>query len=676
MRVLGLWSTRLGAAAFAALFATSAMAQLPFVAPAKGTGVNNAVNVQNPNAPTGAAWQQSNYPYPGQCLADPANTALFPLLSPCVAGTGSFACNGTSAPQTAAGWMECGTGVRTVFKPLNALIPDSTAAAAIPQPKYVWPVLNPPDYLPDTASFPGADYYEVAVHEAQGFQALASAGLFPNPQAVGAFPAVPDGMQWTGMICNIPTGCSCPNGLTGTFKTNYCSDTSIDPAGRIPAGAPVYTPIWGMGQVNNAGGPVTQILQNWLGTCSTSGALCWAGGPLPSLPSLASPLPACPAQETCNVLGLFAPGAASAWSQNNYVSTWPSISIRGKRGTPVVVKWVNEFPDNHLFCPHPEAADWPCAIDRTFMGMKATIDPALANGIVPTDRVNQFGSPQQPDNSWVTHLHGGEIPPSTDGFAELWYGNSTTATAYNNLANGFVSPPFENPSGLHLKRPAGNAATYTYPMVQDEATIWFHDHTLGKTHHNVIAGPAGFFPVVDPAKHGALTAWNYKTAPVAGSEYSWLDPVTLPRDALTIPKYDLFFAIQDRAFNDDGSINFSNGLGQALPPNGNGVPSAVTPGVVPEIHPVWLPEYFGEAAIMNGVVWPKKAVEAGWYRIRIADGSDSRCWTLGFQASATPIAPGAQPVPNVPFYILASDQGYLAKPISIYAKKFTMCPGE
>ena len=50
-------------------------------------------------------------------------------------------------------------------------------------------------------------------------------------------------------------------------------------------------------------------------------------------------------------------------------------------------------------------------------------------------------------------------------------------------------------------------------MVQEEATIWFHDHTLGKTHHNVIAGPAGFFPVKEPAKHGALTALGRPAPP-------------------------------------------------------------------------------------------------------------------------------------------------------------------
>jgi len=105
--------------------------------------------------------------------------------------------------------------------------------------------------------------------------------------------------------------------------------------------------------------------------------------------------------------------------------------------------------------------------------------------------------------------------------------------------------------------------TYTYPMNQEEALIWFHDHTLGKTHHNVIAGPAGFFPVKDPAKHGAVVGGVCQGA--AGTcDYTWLDPVTEPRGGLGIPKYDLFFAVQDRAFNDDGSINFSNGLGQGV----------------------------------------------------------------------------------------------------------------
>ncbi len=117
------------------------------------------------------------------------------------------------------------------------------------------------------------------------------------------------------------------------------------------------------------------------------------------------------------------------------------------------MKWVNEFPNNHVLCPHPEAADWPCAIDRTFMGVKAKIDHALASslaGTVPPDGVNQYGSPQQPDNSWVTHLHGGEIPPSTDGFAMKWVGNAVTAVKYDMVGQNLRDAPVREP---HQHRP-------------------------------------------------------------------------------------------------------------------------------------------------------------------------------------------------------------------------------
>ena len=202
-------------------------------------------------------------------------------------------------------------------------------------------------------------------------------------------------------------------------------------------------------------------------------------------------------------------------------------------------------------------------------------------------------------------------------------------------------PPFVRPA---VREPAracdlaaarlGNSDTYTYPMVQEEATIWFHDHTLGKTHHNVIAGPAGFFPVKDrrsTARVNGLARRRRRPRRRPAAEYTWLDPVTEPRGAARIPKYDLFFAIQDRAFNDDGSINFSNGLGQpAAAARGPGGSPPVTNGVNPQVHPVWVPEYFGDHALVNGVAWPKKTVEPGWYRIRLVDGSDSRCWTIGF----------------------------------------------
>ncbi len=638
--------------AFAAgllLAAAPALAQLPFPP-------------QNQFGPTGAA-QQTNYPYPGQCVVDPAN-AQSPVafgwgVPACDAATNaqSFACEpGASGlpNQSAGGWRSCGPTVP--FRVLNPIIAASVPLAGAPAtPRFQWEVLNPPDYTPDTTKFPGADYYEIGVHEAWGFQALASAtgtvvgtGLFPdvrkyNLQKGTAYPDVPNGMQWTGLICNVAAGCTCPAELDPAFEAAYCSVPG-NPR-LIPAGAPLYTPIWGVGQKNNLG--LSQLVG----------------------------VPAGPATE---------------WSPNNYLATWPSISIRATKGRPVVVRWVNEFPNNHLFCPHPEAADWPCAIDRTFMGVKARIDPATEppgfrqpNPLSP-EGVNRFGSPQQPDNSWVTHLHGGEIPPSTDGFAEKWFGNARTG-GYYSQSPWFLSPAFEGPHIGPLFRPGGNPAagnelaqswmndTYTYPMTsQDEATIWFHDHTLGKTHHNVIAGPAGFFPVVDPAKHFPVIG-GVCQGPAGSCDYTWLDPLTEPRDALGIPKYDLFLALQDRAFNDDGSINFANGMGNPVPLLAPPGATPVTNGVNPQVHPTWVPEYFGDHALVNGVLWPKKTVEPGWHRVRLVNGSDSRCWTLGL--STTLPAPGVKPNNNVTFTVLANDQGYLQVPLQ-NQKTLTMCPGE
>jgi FtsP/CotA-like multicopper oxidase with cupredoxin domain len=627
---------------------------------------------QNVNGARGA-YEQVNYPYPGQCQADTSLTAatenkLWGVPQCSLTTAKSFACPdpvlypGVSN-FTAGGWRAC-----DAVAPFKVLQPN----AVDPAQKYKHKLLNPFDYVPDRNKFSGADFYDIGVHEAWGFQNIAGLpGLFPDPTAlVPPGPPVPNGMQWTGLTCTTAPGCTCPAEATAAWIGSYCTDTtSLPGTNLIPLGAPLYTPIWGVGQRNTVAGRV-------------------AG------PTLAG------------ALGVASP--ASPWSANDYIATWPSVSIRATKGRAVVVRWTNEFPNNHVFCPHPEAADWTCAIDRTFMGVKAVIDPAALPStfdrfhnnasLVSPHGVNQFGGVQQPDNSWVTHLHGGEDPPSTDGFAEKWYGNAVSGALYS-PTDWFLTPAFESPLPGPLFRPglapdrlgagtlpakAWNADTYTYPMDQDEALIWFHDHTLGKTHHNVIAGPAGFFPVYDPSKHGAVDANGACLAtPPNNCDYTWLDPVTLPRFDLSaalgapgnvlIPKYDLFIAPQDRSFNDDGSINFSNGLGQpvvGLPPE----ITTVTIGDNSLVHPVWIPEYFGDHVLMNGVLWPQYDTDAGWHRVRMANGSDSRCYTVGF-STILPTS-GARPTNNVPFSVIASDQGYVRVPRAPATTPVSFCPGE
>jgi spore coat protein A, manganese oxidase len=347
----------------------------------------------------------------------------------------------------------------------------------------------------------------------------------------------------------------------------------------------------------------------------------------------------------------------------NGASTYPSMNFRALKGRPVKVKWTNNAPDRHLFCPEPLNPGVPCAIDRTLMGVQGTVGP--------------FGSHQQPDNAMVVHLHGGEIPPDSDGLAELWFGNANSSAAYpagqfptvpvaGSLAGAQqnIDPVFD--TGLvangvevgNLVRPAGDSAVYNYPMVQAPAPIWYHDHALGKTRINVVAGPAGFFIVEDPVAESALGLPPRGDCSVGGV-------LKNAGTANASACFDVNVAIQDRAFNADGTINFPNGLGQVAPAGVVGW-DPLAPGPNPTIHPQWVPEYFGDMAVVNGVIWPKLKVEARPYRFRLLDGSNARCYELSMK-SATLLT-----VPR--WNVIGSDQGYLPAPVT--TKTITMCPGE
>jgi FtsP/CotA-like multicopper oxidase with cupredoxin domain len=384
----------------------------------------------------------------------------------------------------------------------------------------------------------------------------------------------PAGTQWLGI--GDPTAGFCKKTTTPCSATVPCAAGATCVANATSPLFKLYTPVWGYAQVNMGGGP----------------------------------------------LG----GAAS----------YPSMNIRGTKGTPVKVKWINNLPDQHLFCPQPTNSNWPCAIDRTLMGTKVVGPWGNA--------VTALGGGQQPDNAMVVHFHGGEIPPEADGFAELWFGNTNSAAAYSpGGAAQAIDPPLSiaaTGTPLTMTRPVGNSMLYNYPMVNEASTLWYHDHALGKTRINVAAGPAGFFPISDPAVETAL---NLPSGP-----------------------YDINIVFQDRAFNapQPGSnlatINFPNGLNQAqVAPVAFQTP--LTPGGNPTVHPQWVPEYFGDHAIVNGMAWPFLNVEARKYRFRFLDGSNARCWAL-------------QRSDALPFTQIASDQGYLPAPVAI--QKLTLCPGE
>ena len=147
----------------------------------------------------------------------------------------------------------------------------------------------------------------------------------------------------------------------------------------------------------------------------------------------------------------------------------------------------------------------------------------------------------------VPHIHGGEVSPLYDGGPDAWW----TPTGLR----GSGSPAAAG----------SDRATFIYPTQQQAGTIWFHDHALGITRLNVYAGLAGLYIITDPTNE-----------PAAG---------VLP----AFPQHDIPLIIQDRSFDTFGQIFYN--LASNPQPN-------------PTVHPFWIPEFIGDAILVNGKPGP------------------------------------------------------------------------
>jgi len=148
-----------------------------------------------------------------------------------------------------------------------------------------------------------------------------------------------------------------------------------------------------------------------------------------------------------------------------FSNTSPGPTIEARSGDPLLVEWVNELPAAHLL-----------PIDHTVHGAEK----------------------DKPDVRAVTHLHGGKVPPASDGYPENWY-------------------------------VPGKSAVYFYPNQQDAAMLWYHDHALGITRLNVYAGLVGAYMIRD----------------------SFEDSLNLPH-----AKYEVPLVLCDRSFDTEGQLYY------------------------------------------------------------------------------------------------------------------------
>ncbi len=108
--------------------------------------------------------------------------------------------------------------------------------------------------------------------------------------------------------------------------------------------------------------------------------------------------------------------------------------------------------------------------------------------------------------------------------------------------------------------------------------------------------------------------------------------------------------IQDRQFDTNGQLYF---------PDSNDDPSLVDgPPSNPQIHPFWIPEFFGDTMCVNGRTWPFLAVEPRRYRFRVVNGSNARFVRMGLvDASSGATGPA--------MWQIGTDGGLLDTPVQL-----------
>jgi spore coat protein A len=119
-----------------------------------------------------------------------------------------------------------------------------------------------------------------------------------------------------------------------------------------------------------------------------------------------------------------------------FESSFPGPTIEARSGEPLLIEWKNNLPHEH-FLP----------IDYSLHGSSRDV----------------------PDVRTVVHLHGGRVPPESDGYPEHWF------------------------------QPGGSSRNF-YPNRQEATMLWYHDHAMAITRLNILAGLFGLYIVRDGAE--------------------------------------------------------------------------------------------------------------------------------------------------------------------------------
>ena len=349
-------------------------------------------------------------------------------------------------------------------------------------------------------------------------------------------------------------------------------------------------------------------------------------------------------------------GAVAAASRRGpLIHNAPSLTIEARWNTPVRIRWINGLVDaDGNYLPHLLPVDptlhWanppggtaerdsrPMFTGKTYVPPSEFIDPAT--------QYTSYAGPVP----IVTHVHGATgVGDESDGYAEAWYLPDARNLPAGYATQGTWFDFFRNKArdrfGAEWER---GSATFQYPNVNRASTLWYHDHALGMTRLNVYAGPAGFY-ILRGGPAGDDAVLDSRT----GSPGVLPGPAPHENDPLPSNKryYEIPLAIQDRAFNADGSLFYPDSREFFDDATG------AEPGFIPatDLSPIWNPEFFGNTIIVNGNTWPFLDVEQRRYRFRLLNGCQSRFLVLDFNEVA-----------GVDVWMIGNEGGFLAAPVHV-----------
>ena len=343
---------------------------------------------------------------------------------------------------------------------------------------------------------------------------------------------------------------------------------------------------------------------------------------------------------------------ASASRHGLLIHNAPSLTIEAQYDRPVRVKWINDLKDDTgNYLPHLLPVD-PTLHWANPPGGSTGRDTRPAFNATP----GRYTGPVP----IVTHVHGAVgVGDESDGYAEAWY-----LPAADNIPEGYATQGtwygfFANKAATRFGASWGPGyATFQYPNLGRAAQDWYHDHALGMTRLNVYAGPAGFY-ILRGGPDGDDAVKDSRSGATA------VMPGPAPKEGDRFPPNKTYceipIAIQDRAFNADGSLFY---------PDTRAFFDGITGPYVPatDVSPIWNPEFFGNAIMVNGNTWPFHTVEQRRYRLRFLNGCQSRFLILDFNG-----------IPGVAVWQIGNDGGFLAAPVDLTgtnANRLLMSPAE